>query len=133
MLGKHTVLAMGHDPETLRQLTGILSGAGLNPVAQENAEAEIEAGPVGAVILDCEPGADMWKAILREICRPAGIPLIVTSRHADERLWSEVIDCGGFDLLAQPLDCAEVRRVVMSALRNGPTEFRAAPLKLYRQ
>jgi DNA-binding response OmpR family regulator len=72
---------------------------------------------VGAVIVDCPPGKDVWKQILTEVCQPAGIPLIVTSRVADERLWSEVLNFGGFDILVQPLDLHEVARITKSALR----------------
>jgi DNA-binding response OmpR family regulator len=41
--------------------------------------------------------------------------LIVTSRLADESLWVEVLNLGGFDLLAKPFRQNEVRHVVTSA------------------
>ncbi|HLJ47142.1 MAG TPA: hypothetical protein VKU01_14090 [Bryobacteraceae bacterium] len=43
--------------------------------------------------------------------------LIVTSRVADEALWAEVLNLGGFDVLAQPFDRTEVLRVTDAALR----------------
>ena len=41
--------------------------------------------------------------------------LIVTDRLADERLWAEVLNLGGYDLLLKPFDPEEVLRVVNSA------------------
>jgi FixJ family two-component response regulator len=41
------------------------------------------------------------------------------SRHADERLWAEVLNLGGYDLLAKPLEGDEVSRVVEMACRHG--------------
>jgi hypothetical protein len=36
----------------------------------------------------------------------------VTSRLADERLWSEVLNLGGYDVLPQPLDRNEALRTI---------------------
>jgi hypothetical protein len=53
-----------------------------------------------------------WKDLLGKTPR-----LIVTSYAADESLWAEVLNLGGYDVLAQPFDEQEVRRVV--ALAGG--------------
>ena len=57
-----------------------------------------------------------WKAILDASmaveCPPR---MIVTSRLADDRLWAEVLNLGGYDLLAKPFDASEVARVVGTA------------------
>jgi len=45
-------------------------------------------------------------------------PIVVVSRHADERLWAEVLNIGGYDLLVKPFDTSEVRRVTSMALRH---------------
>lgn len=44
--------------------------------------------------------------------------LIVTSRLADERLWAEVLNEGGWDVLAKPFDATEVVRVVETAWQH---------------
>jgi DNA-binding NtrC family response regulator len=54
-----------------------------------------------------------WKDLLDKAPK-----IIVTSRAADEALWAEVLNLGGYDVLAQPFDETEVRRVVASAARN---------------
>jgi DNA-binding response OmpR family regulator len=48
-------------------------------------------------------------------------PLIVSSRLADDRLWAEVLNLGGYDLLIKPFTAAEVSRVVRMAARRGRT------------
>ena len=48
-------------------------------------------------------------------------PLIVSSRAADDRLWAEVLNLGGYDLLAKPFVATEVTRVVkMAATQRRP-------------
>jgi len=60
-----------------------------------------------------------WKDLLGEIRRLEVPPmLIVTDRLADERLWAEVLNLGGYDVLLKPFDPAELLRVVSSAWRS---------------
>ncbi len=69
-------------------------------------------------VVICErdlPDGD-WKLVLSEIeSLPLRPNLIVTSRLADEGLWAEVLNLGGYDVLAQPFDSEEVYRVVFLA------------------
>jgi DNA-binding response OmpR family regulator len=46
-------------------------------------------------------------------------PVVVVSRHADERLWAEVLNLGGYDVLLRPFERSEVSRVMDMALRHG--------------
>jgi DNA-binding response OmpR family regulator len=41
--------------------------------------------------------------------------LIVTSRSADDALWAEVLNLGGYNVLAKPFDSREVFHVVANA------------------
>jgi DNA-binding NtrC family response regulator len=41
--------------------------------------------------------------------------VVVCARLADERLWTEVLDAGGFDVLAEPYQDLEVERIVARA------------------
>jgi DNA-binding NtrC family response regulator len=62
-------------------------------------------------LVDCD-----WKEVLEVTAsRPNPPPVIITSRHADEYLWAEVLNLGGFDVLTKPLDQQEVRRVLSFA------------------
>ncbi len=73
----------------------------------------------GAVISDCSPPDGSWKEVLLELAHvpPVPPPLIVASRLADERLWAEVLNLCGYDLLMTPFDADEVMRTVSFAWR----------------
>jgi DNA-binding response OmpR family regulator len=61
-----------------------------------------------------------WKDVFsqaRDMDNPP--PVVVVSRHADERLWAEVLNLGGYDVLLKPFDRSEVSRVISMALRHG--------------
>jgi DNA-binding response OmpR family regulator len=60
-----------------------------------------------------------WKKILADLRRLAEPPqLIVSSRTADDYLWAEVLNIGGYDVLPQPFERDEVERVVAAARRQ---------------
>jgi DNA-binding NtrC family response regulator len=87
----------------------------LRPTAASGIEALREhRAPV--VLCDCDQERDGWKKILAELDSLEERPfLIVTSTHADERLWAEALNLGAYDVLAKPFDSAEVVRVVSLA------------------
>jgi DNA-binding response OmpR family regulator len=58
-----------------------------------------------------------WKDVLQEL-QSRSAPLIVTDRLADDRLWAEVLNLGGYDLLTTPFQPEEVRRSVSLAWRH---------------
>jgi DNA-binding response OmpR family regulator len=60
-----------------------------------------------------------WKDILGLAAARKDPPVvIVTSRLADESLWSEVLNLGGYDVLAKPLDRSEVQRTIKLAWQH---------------
>jgi DNA-binding response OmpR family regulator len=64
-----------------------------------------------------------WRDLLEETLKMAHSPLVIVAcRHADERLWAEVLNLGGWDVLAKPFDHDEVVRVVDSAYRRWTSE-----------
>ncbi|MFB3779020.1 MAG: two-component system response regulator [Bryobacteraceae bacterium] len=61
-----------------------------------------------------------WRAALHLSAQIACPPsFIVASRLADERLWAEVLNAGGFDLLLKPFDKKEVLWVATAAWRQS--------------
>jgi DNA-binding NtrC family response regulator len=46
---------------------------------------------------------------------PQDLQVIVTDPHADARLWSEALNLGAYDLIAQPFYEPEVRRILYNA------------------
>jgi len=76
-------------------------------------------------IVICEatlPDAD-WREVL---CRTSSLSdaprMIVVSSQADESLWAEVLNLGGYDVLPTPLVEDEVVRVVQLAWQNWRNE-----------
>jgi DNA-binding NtrC family response regulator len=63
----------------------------------------------------------MWLDLL-DVARETApeTPMIVTDPLADGRLWSEVLNLGGYDMLAQPFYAPEVRRVLANACEHAP-------------
>lgn len=65
------------------------------------------------VICESELPDGTWQDVLAQFSRMQCPPmLVVTSRMADERLWSEVLYMGGYNVLAQPFHVKEVFHVV---------------------
>jgi len=52
---------------------------------------------------------------------PRDVRVIVTDPLADARLWAEVLNLGAFDLLTQPFEEQEVRRIVQNACTRVAT------------
>jgi DNA-binding response OmpR family regulator len=65
-----------------------------------------------------------WEDLLKAT---AGLPappnLIVFSRLADECLWAEVLNLGGFDVLMTPFEPEEVLRVTFAAWSRWECDF----------
>jgi len=98
-------------------LHGVRTRAGATVLVRENSPH--------VVVCERDLPDGNWKEILDELRLLPNPPiLIVISQVADESLWVEVLDLGGFDLLAKPLAEKEIWRVVDSAKRhwNGKRE-----------
>lgn len=68
------------------------------------------------ILCDCELPDGTWQDmldLLEQLRQPS--LLIVTSRMADDFLWAEVLNLGGYDVLMKPFDPTEVVRVVSLA------------------
>jgi DNA-binding response OmpR family regulator len=64
---------------------------------------ELRWNRVPVVLCDCKLPDGNWKDVLGQLALMTDRPrLIVFSRNADEGLWGEVLNLGGFDLLATP-------------------------------
>ena len=78
---------------------------------------------VAVVICAAELPDGTWKDLLARLPVQAVPPrLIVASRLADDRLWAEVLDRGGYDVLGMPFEPPELIRVVSLAWRQWQHE-----------
>jgi hypothetical protein len=76
----------------------------------------LKQGRISIVLCEHDLSTGSWKELLDFAERlPAPPPVVVTSRLADERMWAEVLNLGGYDVLARPFSSEEVIRTVTSA------------------
>jgi DNA-binding response OmpR family regulator len=69
-----------------------------------------------AIVCDADLDGGAWRDLLTlSAGGPAQPRVIVLSNAGDNRLWAEVLNLGGYDLLAKPLDCGEAERVLTLA------------------
>ena len=72
--------------------------------------------PVAVVVCSQHLPDGNWLLLLERAGAVVQPPrLVVSSRLADDQLWAEVLNLGGYDVLATPFDSAEVRRVMLAA------------------
>lgn len=61
-----------------------------------------------------------WRDLVKHAAELPNPPaLLVISRYADDKLWSDVLNTGGYDVLPKPLDSGEVTRVIGMAWRHS--------------
>jgi DNA-binding response OmpR family regulator len=97
------------------------------------AMAWLERNAVQVVMADAGSVGAEWQRLLDALrTLPDPPQLVVTSRTADDFLWAEVLNRGGYDVLPRPLNRDEVERVIAGAvrhfrsLRDGPPRRVAA-------
>jgi DNA-binding response OmpR family regulator len=75
--------------------------------------------PIPVIIAESRLPDANWRDVLSGLARMAERPLLIVScREADEYLWAEVLNLGGYDVLMKPFDATEVFRVVSLAWLN---------------
>jgi DNA-binding NtrC family response regulator len=75
--------------------------------------------PAGVVITNANLPDGTWKDLLNQTMQLPNAPnLIIASRLADEHLWAEVLNMGGYDLLLMPYDADEAIRIITQAWQN---------------
>jgi DNA-binding NtrC family response regulator len=79
---------------------------------------------IGVVLADTEMSGGCWRDLLGTISLLTLPPnLIVCSRLADERLWAEVLNLGGYDVLPTPFEPDEASRVCTGAWLSWKHKF----------
>jgi DNA-binding NtrC family response regulator len=110
------VSALEADREALRQIFGD-SGWRLglcSTIGQARRHLSREVFSVVICATALPDGA--WTLLFQDTdALPSPPRFIVCSRLADERLWSEVLNVGGYDVLSTPFDAREVSHVVRCA------------------
>jgi DNA-binding response OmpR family regulator len=126
-LEKSTILAVCPSQDDLRSLKDILESEEWTvcPAHTCHEAARLMQTATPAVVacdhqLPDGSWKDMYKLAASLMDPP---PLVVVSRHADETLWAEVLNLGGYDVIAKPFERNEVSRVMQMACRHGRAAF----------
>lgn len=135
--GKQTVLAVLPAIEDRISLENILNGSNWKvrfARSPRRKRAGSDLTSIGAVLTDAHlPDGRGWKDVLLELQRtPNAPPLIVSDRLADEALWAEVLNLGGYDVLAKPFERKEVLHAVSTACgfrRRHAASFDPRPMQ----
>ncbi len=118
VMGLEILLASSHesDHDSLRVILGRCN-CGLHCFRScREAVSFLREHPVGVMITSATLPDGTWESLLSEISLFPDAPnLIVASRLADERLWAEVLNMGGYDLIFVPYDADEVLRITTQA------------------
>ena len=71
---------------------------------------------VNLVLTDLALPDGSWCDVLNRVLeRHAYAKVVVCLRVADERVWTQVLEAGGFDVLVEPYQEGEVRRILHAA------------------
>jgi DNA-binding NtrC family response regulator len=102
----------------------VMLGDTLTPFALEIAtfttlkEASAALGRASVVVCDAVLPDGDWREVMTALETMADPALLIVASHlADNRLWAEVLNEGGHDVLAKPFRAEEVLRCVVSACR----------------
>ena len=118
--GEVSILSVGHLDEDHLRLVNIAVAWEWKVyralTCREAAEILGAKNEIPVVLCERELSDGGWKDILRIVEEHENAPLlIVASRLADEALWAEVLNIGGYDVLLTPYETEEVVRVISVA------------------
>lgn len=89
-------------------------------VSLSSAVLHMRRSVVAVVVCDADLLHETWREMvghLKQLPRPPC--LIVTSRLADDGLWTEALNLGVYDVLAKPFNPGELLRCLISAWWHG--------------
>lgn len=120
--GKKSVLLVSPFDEDVRFIRDCLPNDAPHLDTAENytwAAQLLQANSFSVVLSERDLPDGGWRDVLNavDLCRSTPL-LIVASPYADERLWAEVLNLGGFDVLMKPFDFMETARVLAMARQH---------------
>ncbi len=125
----HVLVISGEndDHELLRSIIGHSNWTLYTASNRSEALELLRDNNIPVIICERDLPDGTWKDVLAEVGSFSRPPhLLVTSRLADDRLWAEVLNVGGYDVLAKPFVPAEVFRTISLAWLNWKDVKRAA-------
>jgi two-component system response regulator PilR (NtrC family) len=113
------ILFISGRPEDARRLSRMLHDLPLDieqAASLQQARTKLQHEEYDVILTEAKLPDGGWLNVLhlaREA--PHAVQVIVTDPQADARLWSQVLNLGAYDLLAQPFYEPEVRRILYYA------------------
>ena len=113
------VLSISPNDEDYQALRLIFSHTNWTIIRVESvadALAYLKTHEMTVVLSACNLRDGVWKDVLNAVRRLDHPPeVVVFAPHADDWLWADVLELGGYDVLESPFDATEVYRVVSLA------------------
>ena len=117
-----TILLVSHYPEDHRFLRQTLTHSHWNiyrALDVQQARRFLSKTPVPVALCERTLPDGTWKDLFTFAESLPNPPLfVVVSESADQYLWGEVLNLGGYDVLAKPFDRSELLQVVGMSWRN---------------
>ena len=118
------ILFVSGHPDDARRLASMLQALPLvmeQVGTLEQARNQLQQGDYEIILTEAIlPDGDWLDALHLAREHVGEIKVIVTDPQADARFWAEVLNLGGYDLLAQPFYEPEVRRILYNACSCQP-------------
>jgi DNA-binding NtrC family response regulator len=85
----------------------------------EEAAKYLQQSVASVIICERDLPDGTWMDVLQKARDLQPFPsILVVSRHADENLWAEVLNSGGYDVLPKPFERREAVRIISMAWRH---------------
>lgn len=124
-----TIIAISPDADDHSSLAQLCSQSGwklLSAHSGQQALKMIRSTRVDVAICERDLPDGNWRIVFEELAQfPAAPLVIVVSRLADETLWAEVLNVGGYDVLLKPFEPKEVVWSLTSACLHRESQGRA--------
>ncbi len=118
--------------EDARQISQMLRSLPLDLVhtdTLQHARAKLRQGEFEVILTEAKLPDGNWLDVLHLVrASPQDLEVIITDPQADARLWSEALNRGAYDLIAQPFYEPEVRRILQNACTRRMEHTPAAAL-----
>lgn len=114
-----TILSISQTPEDHNTLRHLLNGGTCQIVTADTCASAwrlLRDERISIVVCDTELPDGTWRNILDYTQACVEKPFLIVASHiVDERLWAEVLNLGGFDLIAKPFAPPDARHVLETA------------------
>ncbi len=112
-------------PEDMAELASLLEETPWELIdASQDPSASLKAAAVPILLFDRDTAGACWQVSMRRLVKSRrGVCVVLLSNVSDQYLWDEVVQHGGFDLLARPFRKEQVLSTLMFAYAHCKTPW----------